>query len=198
MDDETMEHDDLGERAKDELRERFPSARFPEDEIEERIRTALTRSRMDRGRSRWVEVAGAPPVPWWNGATARTVLAVAASLVLFIGGVEYGRRTTRPYEPSAPARDAATLIVGSTPALSIQDAGSRYVASLARFSGEAGSLSPSQRRVAREVALAAIYGATLELLRESQGDETLEEVANMVATRREQISADTLPNTRSY
>ncbi|HSR42713.1 MAG TPA: hypothetical protein VLL48_11085, partial [Longimicrobiales bacterium] len=68
--------------------------------------------------------------------------------------------------------------------LDIQSAGSRYVATLARFSGEAARLSVEERRMAREVALAALYGAAVELLREAGDDETLEAVAEMVARRR--------------
>lgn len=192
MEDQVPGRDDLDERELKELREMFPSAPFPEGAIEERIRTNAGLSGVNHPKALSRQGALTEPPPWRMGATVRTVVAVAAALVLFIGGVEYGRRTVSPDAPTAPVQGGGTLIAESDPALSIQDAGSRYVATLASFSGEVGNLSPAQRRVAREVALATIYAATLELLRESQDDETLRTVAGMVATRREEIGAEAL------
>lgn len=195
MDDASMERD-RDEGLREALRDGFPPPPFPEAEIEDRIRATLIR----RGE-RWGRGAPRPGAsgPWWRGGTARSVLAVAASLVLFIGGMEYGRRTALPagyptpgVVASGPVENAESL------PLVLQSAGSRYVASLARFSGEANSLTPRQRQVAREVALATIYGATLELLRESGDDQTLQAVLQMVAARRNEIGAAGSPGSQSF
>jgi hypothetical protein len=197
MDEETMDQDDFEAKLRRELRDRFPAPPFPGNDIEEQIRSTLAKSRGDRVDTSSTTDA-APVAPrWWRSTTARMVLAVAASLLLFIGGAEYGRRTALPYTLSTSTPATAVETYGSSPAFSIQDAGSQYVASLARFSGESRSLSPRQRRVAREVALATIYGATLELLRESSDDEMLKAVVKLVVTRREQFGADTLAAPKS-
>jgi hypothetical protein len=110
------------------------------------------------------------------------VLTAAASLALFIGGAEYGRRTA-PVSIVVPAPPTVVDARTDLP-YSIQSAGSQYVAALAMFSGSADSLSIEERRIAREVALAALYSASVELLREAEDDELLRAVTEMVAQRR--------------
>ena len=119
---------------------------------------------------------------WHRSFAARALLTAAASLALFIGGAEYGRRTAL----------LSIFVLAPTTALdaradlpySIQSAGSQYVATLAMFSGRADSLSVEERRIAREVALAALYSASLELLREAGDDDVLRTITEMVAERR--------------
>lgn len=197
MDDDTTRHRDPDDRIREELRDRFPPAPFPEAEIEDRIRTSLARREGAPGAT--PKPPGAGSTPGWRGETTRTVLAAAAALVLFIGGMEYGRRTATPPGYPAPVTAAPGPVeAAESLPLSLQSAGSRYVASLARFSEEAESLTPGQRQVAREVALATIYGATLELLRESEDDRTLQAVLQMVAARRDEIGGSATPASRRF
>ena len=121
---------------------------------------------------------------------ARAALTAAASLALFIAGAESGRRTA-PISVMVPAPSTPTEVRNDLP-YSIQSAGSQYVAMLATFSGQADSLSPEERRVAREVALAALYSASLELLREAGDDEMLRAVTEMVAQRRDMMGPSTI------
>ncbi|NIQ55568.1 MAG: hypothetical protein GWN71_20055, partial [Gammaproteobacteria bacterium] len=69
--------------------------------------------------------------------------------------------------------------------LSIQSAGTEYVARLARLSTEAEQLTPAEREEARQVALAILYAATLELLGDSENDEMLEAAAQLIYSRRQ-------------
>jgi hypothetical protein len=59
------------------------------------------------------------------------------------------------------------------------------MASLARFTEESELLTPEQRRTAREVALAMLAGAALELLRESGTSESLRAAADLIAVTQE-------------
>lgn len=144
------------------------AAGFPRDDIEQRIRATIAQGER------------APQVRR-NG--ARLVLAAAAGVVLFVAGAEYGRRTTEPMLLAVPVRmeEAETTSVP----LSIQSTGSRHLASLARFTEEAEKLTPEQRRTAREVALAMLAGAALELLRESENSESLRAAADLIAATQE-------------
>ncbi len=97
---------------------------------------------------------------------------------MFVAGAEYGRRTAAPVE-------VLTSDAGVATPLSIQSAGSEYVARLARFSAEAEQLTATERGEARQVALAILYAATLELLRESEDDELLATAAQLIFSRRQ-------------
>jgi hypothetical protein len=164
---ERMEdHDDgLGEQ----LRAQH-AAGFPRDEIERRIRATI----MERAAS---------PAPRAGRAGVRALLAAAAALALFIAGAEYGRRTADPLMLALPMR-MDDFEIASVP-LSIQSTGSRHMASLARFTEESELLTPEQRRTAREVALAMLAGAALELLRESGTSESLRAAADLIAVTQE-------------
>lgn len=216
MDDIGRERDGMDERRRDTaevteaegrlreaLKRDFATPRFPGAEIEDRIRASVAR------RGTRSQDGNGPAPPWWSGGTTRAVLAAAASLVLFVGGMEYGRRTAVPIAPVAPTvGPGATTsgpVAGATEAaeptslpLSIQSAGTRYVATLARFTGEADGLAAEERRLAREVALAALYGAAVELLREAGEDDVLRAVAEMVAVRRGTMSGDGGPSALSF
>jgi hypothetical protein len=174
---------------RDELRQCFPQVDFPADEIEAEIRLSLRSSaRSDSsGLNTGLPISSPDlprdPIPWWKAA-ARVGLVAAASVLLFVGGVEYGRRTT-PQLPGTfvlPVGDAVSL------PLAIQSAGSFYVASLTRLSSDANALSSEERRVAREVGLAALYAASLELSRESIDDEDLRAMVEMVGEKRVDVA----------
>ena len=69
--------------------------------------------------------------------------------------------------------------------ISSQSAGSEYVARLAQFGADANGLSDDVREEARQVALATLYAASIELLRESEDDEFLATVAQLIFSRRQ-------------
>lgn len=174
--DGTRRSEGFDDRLSEALKEGWPRASFPRREIEERLEHTL-------GRRAGTSVPQRAGRAWWRGSTARSVLAAAASLLLFIGGMEYGRRTAVPERPIMSTADELTPIPAAPASLplTIQSAGSEYVASLARFNGEAAGLSTEQRRVAREVALTVLYGAALELLRSSAEDEALEGAVRLLS-----------------
>lgn len=178
--------DEFDDELRARLRQEFPSADFPRDRIERGI------------RSRVGERSSTPLARRWTGGWIRSVLPAAAALVVFIAGAEYGRRTGTT---GTPVRDAVPFETGqaeigapepveSSVPLSIQESGSRYVASLARFGGATGELSPEDRRAAREVALTVFYAALMELLDESGGDEGLREVLRVIADQRATLAAE--------
>lgn len=187
-DDPRQPESSVDEALREALRRGYASPPFPAEEIEGRVRASVARRRTEPSPRH----AAAPP--WWRGGTVRTLLAVAASLALFVGGMEYGRRTSGPVAGAGGAVGPAGAVQQpvSLP-LSIQSAGTRYVAQLARFSGQADALTPEERRTAREVALAALYGAAVELLREAGEDEALRIVVETVAGRREAVGRDVGP-----
>jgi len=157
-----------------------PPAAWPAAEIEDRIRGTIA--------WRHRRVMGLPASSILRSGTVRALLAAAASLAVFIGGAEYGRRLGASQAPPiAEAAGPAVPVENVSLPLSIQSAGSRYVASLARFSETAPSLSPEQRQTAREVALALLYSATIELVRESRDDDILRTVSQLVEERRNEI-----------
>lgn len=143
--------------------------------------------------------SGGPPGRGSEGRRALTAALVAAAAVLvFVAGVEYGRGTAAAPGPgaddatSAPAAVAdqgldPALDSGLDHALRIQWAGSRWVATLARFSREAAEVDDATRRAAREVATTIFYAAALELLMEAGEDELMETIAWLAHTRREAL-----------
>lgn len=104
------------------------------------------------------------------------VLAAAAAVLVFVAGAEYGRRSA-----AQPESVTASL---NTP-LAIQLAGTEYVARVADFSSDASNLTTSERSEARQVALAILYAASVELLRESEDDDLLTLVARLIESRRQ-------------
>jgi hypothetical protein len=144
------------------------------------------------GRSVFAGAGMAPPL---DAATSprslwervRPVLQAAAVLAVFIGGAEYGRRLGPRGGVTESAREAmiaSGIAPGATLPLEIQASGSRYIATLARFSAESQSLPLEQRQIAREVAMAVMYSAAIQLLEEGGEDAVLQSVANMVIERR--------------
>jgi hypothetical protein len=180
--DEPMEVDDS---LSDELRRRAITPPYPEAEIEARIHASIADG-VRPGRRQALTTR----THLFRSRAARVALTAAASLVLFIGGAEYGRRTA-PISIVVPAPATPVEIRNDLP-YSIQSAGSQYVATLATFSGQADSLSTEERRIAREVALAALYSASVELLREAGDDEMLRAVTEMVARRRNTMGRSTI------
>lgn len=194
MDDSGTSGSDLDHHAEDarlegELRRHYPRASFPAAAIEATIRETLAADPPMRSR------AGGPRRRWWEHEAVRTALAVAASLVLFIGGAEYGRRTAVPAGTglsstggASPTTAGASLDTDplSIP-LSIQASGTRYVASLARFAGETERLTPEERRVAREVAVTALSGALLELLAEWEDEASLRAAVELLVTTKAEL-----------
>lgn len=121
------------------------------------------------------------------GLLGRVALAVAAALLVFVGGAEYGRRTAAPASPE----------VEPTP-LAIQAAGSRWVAHLAAFTDSAPALAPAEREQARQVALAALYAASIELLRQTEDDDLLATVAELIEVRRQADRESSRPEPVSF
>jgi hypothetical protein len=114
----------------------------------------------------------------------RVALAAAAAILVFVSGIEYGRRLAGPAAMAPAASEPAPDITVATPSLplAIQSAGSQYVASLAVLSQAYPQLTVEQQRTAREVALAALLGAAIELLRDSGDDDTaLRAAADLIA-----------------
>ena len=166
------------------LRRKAPSPPFEADGTRRRIEATIGGATGDPGSR-----------PHWWGSVLRPVLAIAAGIALFIAGVEYGRsRAARPAQP-APAPEPVPMLVLEAPSLplTIQSAGSQYIASLARLTEAADRLSPEQRLVAREVALSALLGAALELVREDEGDPTLSRAAALISEKKEGIALDAMP-----
>lgn len=188
------------------LAERFRAwmrgPRFPAGRIEARIRDTLREEAEPREAGRDARAGGDPQAlrpelaAAGRGETARrglgrasrVVLAGAAAVLLFLAGMEYGRARA-PAPSPGPLRTAPAVVARASnelpAALRIQAAGSRYVATLARFSQESQGVSEAERRAAREVATTILYAAALELLMEAGEDELMENVAWLVALRRE-------------
>lgn len=162
-------HDEKGfeARLRAELREIAEAPEFPRERIRARIRHTLT-SRATPARS------PRRPVPVLAG--------LAASVLLFVAGAAYGRWSASP-APAASGRTAALPAATELPA-SIQAEGTRYVAALTRLTESADSLTPEQREQARQVALAVLYGAALELMRYAPEDPVAADVYRSVVPQR--------------
>ena len=109
----------------------------------------------------------------------RFAAAAAAAIVIFASGffaatVRAKRDTTNLPAPSLAAQPVA--------AATIQRAGSEYVASLASFASD----DPYVASQAREAALAAIHGASIELAKLSPDDPAAAELSRVV---RDELSA---------
>lgn len=141
---------------------------------------------------------------WRTSWPFRVAAAVAASLVIFVGGAEYGRRAATSTADVSPAtqQPAATLAGDvSQPSLglpiSIQEAGSNYVSRLATLTARSSSLAEGERRMAEEVAWASLRGAATELARVSEDSEAL---ANLILEleRAREGEVDLPPNVISF
>ena len=92
----------------------------------------------------------------------------AAGVALFLAGALFQSARTSGALPEAapePASEGATAAdgPGRTRAADIQEAGTAYVTAIARLAAEAPMLPPEEVSSAREVAYAAMFGATHEL-----------------------------------
>lgn len=155
------------------LQREYRAADFPKHELRSRIEGTLRES--GSGGALY-SVAGTI----FRHPLARTLLTVAAAILIFVAGSEYGRRVAT----SAASQSAEEHAEISAP-LSIQTAGSAYVARLAEFRSRAPELSEARRQEARQVALAILYAATIELLKESDEDDLLAAVAQLIFSRRQ-------------
>lgn len=161
------------------LRAELHAPDFPADEVHARIRRTIAgggRRSSEAGRvrrsSRAAEWTGSSRIPRWAAA-------VAAALLLFVAGAEYGRRSAvSTVGEMAAVREGALGLP-----LAIQASGSDYVARLAELTIPASALSERDRQLAREVAWATLRGAMVELARQSEGDETLRAMIRLAGSR---------------
>lgn len=149
---------------KQRVREIAPGAPFPRERIHRRIGKSLDAPRRRGGG-----------LPSWLRAAA----AVAAGVLLFVAGVEYGRRNV----------GSAVAVDGSVPT-AIQSSGSEWVASISRLRESEAGLDPEQVEQARQVALAVMYGAALELVRNSPDDEMAAAVYRALSIERRNQAAE--------
>ena len=153
-----------------ELGEIDPKAQFPASAIRGRIADSIAAEPGSAVAD--VRPTEAPQRGWW-------LLQAAAAILLFGGGLLVGRWSTPAPDPGVTFTDFPEVARQSSSSpgsrfepghvpLSIQQAGTSYVTSLALFSEMNAQLSPEQRRQAREVALAVLSGAIAELLVSTQ------------------------------
>lgn len=187
MNDERIDHDDgldhdarLDPQTSELLASEEPTADFPRDAIRERIHASVARRRA-------AEAATSPRLPW-----LKVGAAIAASLVIFVAGAEYGKRVAAPVVAPQVAEAMAMAVepafAASVPLL-IQTYGSQYVAEMARMSETIDKMTPDERQQAREVALAVLYGAATEILRAGPQDDAAASVAKVLLAQR-QIATD--------
>jgi hypothetical protein len=172
------ERDEFDERLRRELQARYPSPVFPSADFQSAIENRIGRFASGRDGTAVVRV------PLWVR-PLRAVLMAAAAVVLFIGGMEYEQHrgsASSTMAPAAPSRADDRMLP-----MTIQSAGSRYVATVAEFGVASNRLTPAERAVAREVALAALYSAALELMREAENDDVLRAVTQLVAAQRQNV-----------
>jgi hypothetical protein len=146
-------------RLRDALRDAAPSARFDAETLRARIEESVARGPERAGRSH--RRPRYRLLLFWS---ARAAAAVA----LLIIGAWYGRRSAESESMRLiPAYQAMTaqpdLFRPVNVPLSIQSAGTGYVASLALLSEMRDQLTPEQHEQARQVALAVLIGAIAEL-----------------------------------
>lgn len=165
---------DRFERDLERVARELYSAPFPADEIERDIDRTLstTGSGKHSGRQR------KPSLRDRVRLARNAVLAVAASVAVFLAGIAYGRVSLVAGEKEAAGGPKE---MGTMP-YEIQSAGSEYVVSLARFARVRDTLQPTEQQKAREVAFAILYGATLELMKQAEDDDVLRAVAQLVSS----------------
>lgn len=175
-----MNDEELDDTTRKLLGEADPSPVFPKDEIRNRIR-----STQDRRRESGQPGQTQSGVPLY----LKGVAALAASLLLFVGGFEYGRRAGRPVSlpvtlPEAGAPVIPAMNLGREIPLNIQLSGSNYINSLTRLTDVVEILTPEEQEQARQVALAVLYGAAAELLRAAPHDRVAEAIFETVRAQR--------------
>lgn len=186
--------------------QRLPTEAAPPDLLEERIVRALREDGTLRQDATVVRSGGpadearpwpteAEPTRWGRFRAWMIPLSMAASLVLFGGGVALGHRmgtrSTAEAFLAVREQDAASL------ALRIQEAGSAYVSALAalgelggateqRPSGQGAVASHAAQGIeqGRAAALGALYGAAFELARMAPGDADVLRILRILEERR--------------
>lgn len=111
-----------------------------------------------------------PGVPGWLLRIAAAATFFAAGVIAHAGWIQTGE--------SVPG-------VAPSPAIEVQRAGTEYVATMARLVADSVGISPAEMRTAREVGLAALYGAAFELTRlpvASDATSEIEELAKRAWT----------------
>jgi hypothetical protein len=146
-------------RLRDALRDAAASPRFDTESVRERIEDSVA-----RGPERVLRPHRGPDYRLLLFWSARA----AAAVTLLIVGAWYGRRSAESESMRLmPAYQAVTgqpdLLRPVNVPLSIQSAGTGYVASLALLSEMRDQLTPEQHEQARQVALAVLIGAIAEL-----------------------------------
>lgn len=108
-----------------------------------------------------------PRSPW---------LRAAAAVVLFVAGAGahavWTGTVDRPVAVTAPV----------PPVLAAQQAGTEYVAAIARLVADSSEMTDAERRLGRDVGLAAMVGAAYELRLLSPGDGATEEIHRVTET----------------
>lgn len=172
----------MNDRHQDEigrlLAEVEPAPDFPGERIRQRVSATISERQANERRAR-----GAVLVRFMRPAAA-----VAAGLLIFVAGAEYGRRlATPPIRPVAgqEAQGTADLSPASrNVSFSIQERGTAYLAEVARLSESAASMTPEQLEEARQVATAILYGAALELVRAAPEDQLADAIVRSLRARR--------------
>ena len=145
-------HDDLGELLRDE----YGGPAFPREKIRARVRRSTRH-------------AGHRP------SAIRLTAQVAAALLIFVLGSEYGRLTA--------ASNSTTSSPTPTP-IELQQAGSQYVQQLARVLSTPEAYSETQVLEIRQIAVAILYATAIEL--QAEGDDHIALVAALLEASRDQ------------
>lgn len=179
---------DTNERGpmEDLLRSELRAPDFPAHEVRGRIRRTIAEREAtsldmgsDRTRSRAATTPGASRIGRWTGA-------VAAALLLFIAGAEYGRRSVvSTFGELAAVQQGAMGLP-----LAIQASGSSYVARLSELGAPSSALTERERELAREVAWATLHGAMVELERQTEGEEGLGAMIRLVESTRRRAGSE--------
>jgi hypothetical protein len=133
--------------------EDLPRERQPSPLLEERV----VRELRDRG------VLGRRGRRWFDITALRIAVAVAAAIVLLLGGFVLGRWTSAlPGSPAGPSVVEARRLAL---AASLQRAGTAYVSALDELASSGIALDSDEMRQGREVALTTLYTAAGEVSR---------------------------------
>ena len=161
----------------EQLTDADPPPSFPRERVRARILTTLDAAECDTG----VAAVARRALLWRAAALA------AAALVVFVVGVEYGRSlgTSPPIPVADTVRPSAAGSPVQTVSMSIQQRGTAYLTEVAKLSETAGTLSPEQLEEARQVALAILYGAAMELVRAAPDDELADAIVRSLRARRQ-------------
>ena len=89
-----------------------------------------------------------------------------------------------PTSMGRPPQAAAHTPSPTSVPIAIQSEGTEYVAAITRLAELGDSLTPQEREQAREVAVAVLYAAALQLLRDAPQDAVAETIYETVAEQR--------------